>query len=144
MPNPATPKLRDLAQRLLACETIAGPSADGTAPAAFSVCHKLRRPLSTLAGAAGFRSLLRRALTLAKQEIPALNAMQVTPEGSLDFLGEGRSNPDDVTQGGIVLIAQLLGLLVIFIGESLTLRLLQETWPDVVDDHDLKERDNHA
>ena len=32
-------------------------------------------------------------------------------------------------EGGVVLIAQLLGLLVAFIGESLTVRLAREAWP---------------
>jgi hypothetical protein len=31
----------------------------------------------------------------------------------------------------VVLLAQLLGLLVAFIGENLTLRLMREVWPKV-------------
>ena len=33
-------------------------------------------------------------------------------------------------EGGIVLIARLLGLLLIFIGEALTLTLISDLWPD--------------
>jgi len=32
-------------------------------------------------------------------------------------------------EGRVVLLAQLLGLLVAFIGEDLTLRLVREVWP---------------
>jgi len=35
----------------------------------------------------------------------------------------------EMVQGEIVLVAQLLGLLVTFIGQSLTWSLLQEVWP---------------
>jgi hypothetical protein len=36
-----------------------------------------------------------------------------------------------LSEGRVVLLAQLLGLLVAFIGESLTLRLVLEVWPKV-------------
>jgi hypothetical protein len=50
---------------------------------AFRVCEKLRRPLTTLAGAIGFQSLMLRALTLAKRGAPSLSAVEVTADGSL-------------------------------------------------------------
>ena len=37
--------------------------------------------------------------------------------------------PKDLTNGRVVLLAHLLGLLVAFIGEDLTQRLLREAWP---------------
>ncbi|ADW69578.1 hypothetical protein [Granulicella tundricola] len=90
-----------------------------------SVCDKLRRPLATLAGAAGFRSLLERALTLSKQECQILDAWEVEPNGSLRGLN------GETAQWGGVLIAQLIGLMTTFIGESLTLQLLQNAWPNL-------------
>ena len=89
------------------------------------VCDKLRRPLTTLAGAAGFRSLLARALTLAKRESPALSAWEVKTDGSLEGLN------GDAAPLGAVLIAHLIGLMITFIGESLTLRLLLDVWKDL-------------
>ena len=89
------------------------------------VCDKLRRQLATLAGAAGFRSLLERALTLSKQECQVLDAWAVEPDGSL------RGLDDETAQWGAVLIAQLIGLMITFIGESLTLHLLQNAWPNL-------------
>jgi len=91
------------------------------------VCDKLRRPLTTLAGAAGFRSLLARALTLAKQESPALGAWEVKPDGSLQGLN------GEAARSGAVLIAHLIGLMITFIGEYLTLRLLHDVWLDLPD-----------
>jgi hypothetical protein len=89
------------------------------------VCDKLRRLLTTLAGAAGFRSLLARALTLAKQESPVLGAWEVKSDGSLQGLN------GEAAQLGVVLIAHLIGLVITFIGESLTLRLLHDVWLDL-------------
>jgi len=37
---------------------------------------------------------------------------------------------DEAVNGGAVLVTQLLGLLVTFIGQALTLRLVRELWPD--------------
>lgn len=62
-----TPMLREFAQQLLDYETAAPPV---RGDAAVRVCEKLRHSLSTLVGVAGFRSLLARALTLAKAEGP--------------------------------------------------------------------------
>lgn len=125
MTNPATPEIRVFAERLLANEVVAGKPSRANIPAAFRVSEKLRRPLTAVAGAAGFRSLLLRALTLAKREAPSLSKVQVNPDGSLAGPGEIEG-----PQVEVLLIAQLIGLLFIFIGEDLTLRLLREVWPD--------------
>jgi len=125
MRNADSPKTRELAQRLLAYEAVEAGSATPDAQAVCRVCDKLRRPLTTLAGAAGFRSLLARALTLAKQESPVLGAWEVNPNGSLQGLN------GEAAQSGPVLIAHLIGLMNTFIGESLTLRLLHDVWLDL-------------
>ena len=123
---------RHLAQRLLAYEAVAGESSEPAESAAFRVCAKLRRPLTTLAGVAGFRSLLSRALTLAKAEAPSLSAVQVAADGSVKGLDELASQTDkeQARDGGVILIAQLIGLLRTFIGEGLTSRLVQDVWPE--------------
>jgi hypothetical protein len=126
-----------LARHLLACEAIAGETSEPSEPAAFRVYEKLRRPLCALAGVAGFRSLVSRALTLAKAEAPSLSGVQVTQDGYLQGLGE-IDPPIDKHQaggGGVILIVQLLGLLYTFIGEPLTLRLVQDVWPDAAFDN---------
>ena len=107
------PQTRDLAQRLLAYQNAAGKTSEPTEFAAFRVCETLRQPLCALAGVAGFRSLLSRALALARAEAPSLGAVQVAADGSLQGLDElGRQiEKDQVREGGVILIAQLLGLL---------------------------------
>jgi hypothetical protein len=122
----------NLARRLLTYEAVAGSSSEPTESAAFRVCEKLRGPLCSLAGVAGFRSLLSRALTLARAEAPSLNAVQVGADGSLTGLDElGPQEDKDLSgEGGAILIAQLLGLLLTFIGEGITLRLVHDVWPE--------------
>ena len=126
------PESRHLAQRLLAYEAVAGDNSERAESVAFRVCAKLRRPLITLAGVAGFRSLLSRALTLARAEAPSLSAVQVTADGSLKGLDELELQIDkeQARDGGAILIGQLIGLLLTFIGEGLTLRLVQDVWPE--------------
>jgi hypothetical protein len=123
---------RDLAQRLLSYEAFAGENSELAESAAFRVCAKLRQPLITLAGVAGFRSLLFRALTLARAEAPSLSVVEVATDGSLKGLDELASQTDKelAKDGGAILIAQLLGLLLRFIGEGLTLRLVKDVWPE--------------
>ncbi len=119
-----TSTTRDLAQRLVAHESAAKVS-DAEKASTCWVCEKLRRPLITLTGSAGYRSLLARALTLAKRESPALSAVQVKDDCSLEGL-EG-----EAVQANVIIIIQLLGLLTAFIGETLTLRLVHDVWPDL-------------
>jgi hypothetical protein len=65
--------------------------------------------------------------------------VQVGADGSLKGLDErGPQEDKDMSmEGGAILIAQLLGLLLLFIGEGITLRLVQDVWPEsVLDDGD--------
>jgi hypothetical protein len=127
------PQTRDLAQRLLAYQNGTGKTSEPTELAAFRVCETLRQPLCALAGVAGFRSLLSRALTLARAEAPSLNTVQVAADGSLQGLEELRPqvDADQTREAGIILITQLLGLLVRVVGEPITLQLVtSEILPD--------------
>jgi len=89
--------------------------------------------LITLAGLAGFRSLLSRALTLARAKAPGLNAMQVAADGSLLGLDDLQPQVDEaqVREAGIILITELLGLLIRVVGEPMTLQLVtSDSLPD--------------
>jgi len=127
------PQTRDLALRLLAYDDAAGKGSEPKEFAVFRVCERLRQPLITLAGVAGFRSLLSRALTLARADAPSLNAVQVAVDGSLQGLDGLRPqvDADQAREAGIILITQLLGLLVRVVGEAMTLQLVtSEILPD--------------
>ena len=125
--------MRDLAHRLLAYEVNAGKTAEPTASATLRVYEKLRQSLSGVAGVAAFESLAFRALTQAKSEAPSLWPVRIASDGSLQGLGEFEPQIDidkDLAGEGVtILIDRLLGLLLIFLGEALTLSLLRLAWP---------------
>jgi hypothetical protein len=117
--------VREIANQLIAFESDLQSVSDADENATCRVCEKLRRPLITLAGTAGFNSLLQRALALARREALALDAVSVEPDGSLKGL-EGAA-----ALATPVLVAHLLNLLITFIGHTLTMRLLHDIWPDM-------------
>jgi hypothetical protein len=112
---------KELAEQLVALE--AGSKSISTA-ATCRVCEKLRGPLVKWMGPAGFSSLLSRALALARRECPALGAVQVKPDGSLEGLESAAA------QAHPILVGYLLSTLITFIGVTLTMWLLHDIWPD--------------
>lgn len=142
----ATPKMRDFAERLIAYEAKGNKSSKTKTGAVFLVGEKLGPHLATFMGNVGFSALLSRALVLANAEIPWLRAVHVKADGSIEWLDklEAQVDPVDIFEGRVVLIAQLLGLLVAFIGEKLTLRLVHEVWPKIpLDDLDFGNGDKN-
>jgi hypothetical protein len=127
------PKMRYLARYLLTYEGMSAKSSESMESATLCVYEKLRQSLSAFAGVAAFESLAFRALTQAKSEAPSLWAVQIAADGSLQGLGEFEPqidiDKDLAGEGGTILIDRLLGLLLIFLGEALTLSLLRLAWP---------------
>src|SRR5688500_11644496 len=117
----APPALRDFARRLLALEAPRDEPPGASARGAVRVCDRLRGPLARLAGVAGFRSLLSRALALAKAEVASLSSVRVREDGSLEGLDEAGDGPGAGrgADGGAAVVGHLLGLLVTFVGEPL-------------------------
>ena len=143
----ATQKMRDLAVRLITHEAKDNKTSRAKPPKGFLVVDKLRPYLANLMGSAGFRALLSRSLALANAEVPWLRAVHVKSGGSLEGLDEveAQVGPDEFLEGRVVLLAQLLGLMVIFIGESLTLRLVRDVWPRLsLNDLDFDKGDNNG
>jgi hypothetical protein len=128
------PEMRDLAQRLLSYEASAGSTSEPVETTTLRVYQKLRHSLGELAGSDGFQALASRALALARSEMPSLSAVQVGADGNLEGMSANEPSIkvelDRVHEGGIILIARLLGLLFVFLGEALTLSLLRDAWPD--------------
>jgi len=139
-------KTQDLARRLLAFEAAHDNSSATGVDGAARVIEELRLRLIKLAGVDGFRALLSRALTLAKAEVPSLNMVQVSADGSLEGFegieqaqGAGATGP-----AGMILVAHLLELLLTFIGEPLTLRLVRDNSPDAsMDRAYVRTEENH-
>ena len=125
--------LQDLARRLLAVEAASDGAVEPHVHEAVRVCQKLQFCVTRLAGLDGFTSLLRRALALAGADVPSVRALKLEPDCSLKGL---EALAADATNGesepAVAIIAHLLGLLVTFIGEPLTLRLVREAWPDAL------------
>lgn len=138
----ATLQMQTFARRLIENEANGVKSLRAKNAAAFEIYEKLRPQLEPLVGKSGFRSLLSRALTLATMEISELRTMQVRANGALEGPKEVKENQNStkVYKGRVVFLAHLLGLLVAFIGRNLTVRLMNEIWPNVtLDDLDLEE-----
>ncbi len=144
--NPVSPISRELAQALIVLEASrkkkpgvrrgADVPAISQAESVARVCEKLRVVLTGFAGTAGFRTLLLRALTLARAQEQSLTVLQVLEDGSLSGFENlrGKSNlaaTESIGLGGQLLVAQLLDLLVIFIGQPLMQQLVRSAWPDV-------------
>ncbi len=125
-----TSSMRDLAHRLLAAsQTGAYPHVSDVA----AVIQRLRISLSKFAGDAGFVSLLRRAVAMASADVPSLQNVKIGMDGRLDGDEQIGAELGTGALGGaaaVAITAHLLGLLVAFIGEPLTVRLLRESWPD--------------
>ncbi len=134
----ATPSIRKISRKLLAIGSRAHASPRENAE---SVCETLRILLSRFAGLEGYASLLRRALVLAAAAEPSLKNISVGNDGRLRHTAppEAGGGVSPVESPGLKLegkaaaelVSQLLSLLVVFIGESLTLSLLREGWPNV-------------
>ncbi len=127
------PTIQNLARRMLAYEAAQPDSTSSPGDETVRVCEKLRATLSRLMGEVGFRALLSRALALAKADDPILKSVKVRENGSLEGF-ETVAQERDREAGqyvGAALVVQILWLLATFIGEPLTLRLVDDTWPEL-------------
>ena len=123
--------MRSLAHRLTTLEANGKAVVWAKGPVSFPVPEKLRLTLSQLIGTGGYQGLLARALALATEEVPWLRGVTINVGGVLEGKEElqAKISPEKFLEGRVVLVAQLLGLLESFIGETLTVRLVREAWP---------------
>jgi len=101
--------------------------------------------LTPLIGAVGVHALIGRAVHLASREHPWLGAPRLSgaPRGAFDEVlirAEGK-NPETVAEGTAAVLAMVGALLVVLIGEGLTVRLLQAAWQTGVPDGPAQEAD---
>jgi hypothetical protein len=132
MNQTTTRNMRSLARDLIAFGMSRNKSSGIEAPPGFYVTETLRPHLANLMGLGGFQALFSRALVLASTEVSWLSALRVKADGSLEGLeaAQSRLAKAEFLEGRIVLLAQLLGLLVAFIGPALTSQLMREIWPN--------------
>ena len=97
--------------------------------AAEQLCNRLRTGLSRWIGAEGYRSLLDRAVRVARADHPVL--------GGLSCLGGGGDEPGtwaalaarsngDLAEGMVAVVASLIDLLGRIIGEEMAVRLVEQ------------------
>jgi hypothetical protein len=120
-----TPATRELAERLLAHEAALERTLKDESFDTCHVCEKLRRSLERLLGPDAYSSLATLALALAKLEAPILDSVQVTESGSINGL------TGEAVNANSILIAQMIGLMKTFIGETVTLWLVDDIWPSL-------------
>ena len=126
--------LRRLALKVLAQHAGPAASAEAVAAAARRAYDDLARMSAPLIGQVGVDALTGRALHLSQREYPCLRHTSIPEqaEGPFDQVIAclERQDPAVATEAAAAVFATLTGLLVTFIGEPLTTRLLRQAWPD--------------
>jgi hypothetical protein len=122
MVTPSAPVL-EMARSLLAANQ-SPPDSDAKG---MLLNENLRLSITRLTGADAFSALLRRSVALARAQMPMLQSVKVSADGRIEDLDRLSNHDDPARQEAVLAItAQLLELLVAFIGERLTHRLVRE------------------
>jgi hypothetical protein len=127
------PPIRHLAKQILAYEYEANSSSVPPSHLEFRVIEKLSFYFVALMGSYAYQVVLSRALATATEEVPWLIKISVNQDGILEGWSalEKSMAPDVLFEGRVVLLAQLLELLITFVGATMTLRMLRDVWPKV-------------
>jgi hypothetical protein len=137
------PALRQLALKALAQRAGAAPGAAALAAAAQRAYDDLAQVSAPLIGQVGVDALTGRTLYLAQGKYPWLVHTREPeqwkgPFAQIVFCLE-RQDPAVATEAAGAVLTILTGLLVTFIGEPLTARLLRKAWPDAFSDASIEE-----
>jgi hypothetical protein len=131
----ATPQLRDLAGRAFAREAKRSRSPAALAAGLEASCRRLHARLDPLIGAGGFRALLARALHLAAKDFPWLDVVSIEEHPACGLKGLRKAvkglDAQSVGDAFALVLANVIWLLVTFIGEDIAFGLLREVWPEV-------------
>jgi len=143
MTAPGHAPLHALALKVLAPHAAPGAGAEALAAAARRAYDDLARVSAPLIGQAGVDALFGRALHLTQRQYPWLVAPGDPQQSEGPFaqaiFSLERQDPAVATEAAAALFATLTGLLVTFIGEPLTARLLRKAWPDAFSEADKEE-----
>jgi hypothetical protein len=135
--------LRRLALKVLAHYAGPGAGAEAVATAARRAYDDLARVAAPLIGQVGVDALTGRALHLAQREYPWLvhsgDPQQAEGPFARVISSLERQDPAVATAAAGALFATFTGLLVTFIGEPLSARLLRKAWPDAFSEADKEE-----
>lgn len=127
--HPAAPPARALARRVLEIEADRELPQESGVDYLDRACEQLRSQMSQVVGALGYSTLLAHALVLAKQEDPVVEQLSMDQSGALEWGNQPElSSRARATE---ILLTKLIQLLITFLGETVTLRLLQNVWPEL-------------
>lgn len=128
-----SPKLDELARRILEEEAGASPDQAASAAAINAVCERLKNQLVDLLGSGGVSALLRRALHLAQREQPALAGVAVDREEAACFTGLTESlssrTAEESAAAAASVLTHMLELLVMLLGAELGMKPVRKLWP---------------
>ena len=135
--------LQQLALRVLAQHAGSAPGTEALVAAVRRAYDDLARVSAPLIGQVGVDALTGRTLYLAQRKYPWLIHTREPdqwkgPFAQIVFCLE-RQDPAVATEAAGAVFATLTGLLVTFIGEPLTARLLRKAWPDAFADASTEE-----
>jgi hypothetical protein len=125
---------RQLAQQVVALECARDESKSDPIQSAENACEKLRAELGRLVGVSGYSTLLAHARTQAMAEDACLEALQINLEGAITWVSNGSPAParDKRARALEALLAHTIGLLIVFLGDAVSLRLLRNVWPEAL------------
>jgi len=131
----ATPQMRDLARRLFAREAEKKDKPPNAADTMGKVCAKLFQRLNLLIGEGGFHAIVKRSLNLTTSEFPWVTNVKIEQHPACSFRGlhesiEGRDSAE-ASEGFAAITANIIWLLVTFMGEDLILSLVDDVWPGI-------------
>ena len=137
------PALQQLALKALAQRAGSAAGASALAAAAQRAYDDLAQVSAPLIGQVGVDALTGRTLYLAQRKYPWLVHTREPeqwkgPFAQIVFCLE-RQDPAVATEAAGAVLTILTGLLVTFIGEPLTARLLRKAWPDAFSDASIEE-----
>jgi len=128
-----SPKLVELARRIVEQEAGVSPDPAASAAAVETACQRLRDHLVDLLGAGGVSALLDRALRLAQRDQPVLAGLVFSGQSDTCFarLAESleASTDEEATAAAATILTHVLDLLVMLLGEELGLKPIRRLWP---------------
>jgi len=108
-------------------------TSDAIAAGAASACEKLCRHLARIVGETGVRALFDRSVTMSRSEflwLPIAEGTSFAARWNELATALARQPPAAALEAATRVVATLIGLVGRFVGDNLTLRLLQELWPE--------------
>lgn len=130
---PPSPRLIELARRIVEHEAGGPPDGAASVAAVEGACRRLKDHLIDVLGSGGVSALLSRAVHLAQRENPSLAGVAVGGEPGGCFTGLAESlaarTDEETTVAAATVLAHVLNLLVVLLGEELGMKPVQKLWP---------------